>query len=283
MDGSSSLFFYIEGTEIMNKQEIYRFTKEWVYEAGVILRESVTMDLEVEYKTSAADLVTEKDKEIEMFFVKKINATFPNHYILGEEDTASDQKDYNPQNEVVWLVDPIDGTTNFVHQKRNFCISVGVYDNGKPVVGVIYDPISDEMFHALAGEGVYLNDQRMKLPSKVTTYEQALISMNHLWLAPNDFLCEQPIQQMATDIRGFRYIGSAALELAYVSVGRLDGAIFAGLGSWDFGAGYILLQEQGLSVTTLAGDGIDFFKPSSLLTSSKELHQVVQSNYIRLK
>lgn len=267
----------------MKYEEIYHYTKKWAYEAGEVLRQAVLEDVTVEYKTSAADLVTEKDKEIEAFFVNQINSVFPNHFILGEEGAASGQAAYDPRNEVVWLVDPIDGTTNFVHQKRNFCISIGVFDRGKPVVGVIYDPIAEEMFHALTGNGVYLNNKRIEKNLPASTYEQALISMNHLWLAPNNYLQEQPLQQMTNDIRGFRCIGSAALELAYVAIGRLDGAIFIGLGPWDFGAGYVLLQERGIEVSTVSGKELDLFRHSSVVTAAKSLHEVIQSTYIRPK
>lgn len=267
----------------MDYQEMYRLTKEWAYEAGAVLKQAVTQDITVEYKTSAADLVTAKDKEIETFFANKIQLTFPNHYLLGEEGVVTEQGDYNPHKEVVWLIDPIDGTTNFVHHKRNFCVSVGVFDCGKPIVGVIYDPISDEMFHVLSGKGVYLNDNRIEPSIHTPTYEQALISMNHLWLAPNEYLQEQPLQQMATEIRGFRCLGSAALELAYVAIGRFDGALFIGLGPWDFGAAYVLLQEQGIAMSTVRGDAIDVFHHSSLLVAPKNLHQTIQANYIRIK
>ncbi|WP_416150395.1 inositol monophosphatase family protein [Salipaludibacillus sp. HK11] len=267
----------------MDYQVIYRLTKEWVYEAGAVLKQAVTQDIAVEYKTSAADLVTEKDKEIESFFANKIKQTFPTHYLLGEEGVVSEQGNYNPRKEVVWLVDPIDGTTNFVHNKRNFCVSVGIYDCGKPIIGVIYDPLADEMFHVLSGNGVYLNDRRMDPCEQSPTYEQALFSMNHLWLAQNDYLQEQPLQQMATDIRGFRCLGSAALELAYVATNRLDGALFIGLGPWDFGAAYVLLLEQGMTVTTAKGEEIDVFNHSSLFTAFKGLHQTIQSKYIRTK
>ncbi|PYZ92035.1 inositol monophosphatase [Salipaludibacillus keqinensis] len=267
----------------MEYQEIYRLTKEWAYEAGEILREAVSQEITVEYKTSAADLVTEKDKEIEAFFANKINETFPHHFLLGEEGVASNQADYDPHNEIVWLVDPIDGTTNFVHNKRNFCISVGVFDRGQPIVGVVYDPMADQLFHTLKGNGVFIDDEFIKPSTMAPTSEQALISMNHLWLAPNEYLHEQPLQKMATDIRGFRCLGSAALELANVAVGRLDGAIFIGLGPWDFGAAYVLLKEQGIHITTVDGEQIDVFHPSSVLTAKKELHHSIRSNYIRTK
>lgn len=267
----------------MDNQKIYDLAKKWAYEAGENLKKAVTQDLVVEYKTSAADLVTEKDKEIELFFSNKIKEVFPEHYLLGEESFSLDSTNYNPSEATVWLVDPIDGTTNFVHNKRNFSVSVGVYHKGEPLVGIIYDPMSDEMFHVLSGEGLYLNDQRMTLPENEKSIEQALVCINHLWLAPNKFLHEQPLQKMVNEIRGFRCIGSAAIELAYVAVGRMDGAIFNGLGPWDFGAAYVMLKEQGIRFTTVAGDEVNVFKHSSVLTATSTLHETIRSQYIELK
>lgn len=267
----------------MDVNELYRLAKEWTLEAGTNLRQAVVQEVEVEYKTSAADLVTQKDKEIERFFSKKIKEAFPDHFLLGEEGVSEGQSAYDPQKETVWLVDPIDGTTNFVHNKRNFSISVGVYHEGEPLVGIIYDVMSDEMFHVLIGNGLYVNETRVEPISEEKTYEQALIAMNHLWLAPNDYLAEQPLQQMVQEIRGFRCIGSAALELAYVAVGRFEAAIFNGLGPWDFGAASVLLQEQGVEFTTVSGDPVNVFKHSSVLTATKTLHGTIQSRYIELK
>ncbi|SEO74133.1 myo-inositol-1(or 4)-monophosphatase [Amphibacillus marinus] len=266
----------------MVEQAIYQHAKQWAFEAGEILRQAVKGELTVEYKTSAADLVTEKDKEIEQFFLDKINTHYPEHFLLGEEGVQQ-QQTYQPEDEIVWLVDPIDGTTNFVHTKSNFSISVAVYIKGKPTVGVIYDPIKDEMFHVLAGQGLYVDEEKVPAVATNKQMEEALFCLNHLWLAPNDDLNEQPLQQMVREIRGFRCIGSAALELAYVATGRMDGAIYNGLGAWDFGAAYVMLKEQGIACTTLKGEEVYPFGHATLITASKKLHQQVLANYIELK
>ncbi|WP_067844334.1 inositol monophosphatase family protein [Amphibacillus sediminis] len=266
----------------MTHQEIYQLAKEWTYEAGEILRKAVTEQLTVEYKTSAADLVTEKDKEIERFFANKINQVFPTHFLLGEEGVQKDQA-YQPEEETVWIVDPIDGTTNFVHTKANFSISVAVYVKGEPVIGIIYDVIKDEMFHVLVGAGLYINDRPAETALAEREIEEALICINHLWLAPNPYINEIKMQKMVGDIRGFRCIGSAALELAYVATGRMDGAIFNGLGPWDYAAGYVMLKEQGLVCTTTAGDVINPYQHSPILAASQALHTKILNDYIELK
>ncbi|MBM7542749.1 inositol monophosphatase family protein [Amphibacillus cookii] len=267
---------------MQTEEMMYQHAKEWAYEAGVILREAITQEIDIEYKTSAADLVTEKDKEIERFFASKIKTYYPTHYLLGEEGVEK-SGDYQPEHEVVWVVDPIDGTTNFVHTKANFSVSVAIYIEGKPTVGVIYDPVKDEMFHVLAGRGLYIDQKPAAPVVEKKSIEESLFCVNHLWLAPNDDLNEKKLQQLVGDSRGFRCIGSAALELAYVATGRIDGALYNGLGAWDFGAAYVMLQEQGLTCTTLAGAPVYYFDHSSILVASQTLHQKLLNQYIDVK
>ncbi len=114
---------------------------------------SMKKALIIETKSNAADLVTNMDREIEQFLIGKIKETFPHHHILGEEGYGDE---VTSSDGVVWLIDPIDGTMNFVHQKRNFAISIGIYENGIGKIGLIYDPVHDELYHALKGAGAFL-------------------------------------------------------------------------------------------------------------------------------
>lgn len=200
----------------MNWDHVYQTAKEWTLEAGEILRKATTETFKVEYKTSAADLVTEKDKQIEKFFIDKIKETYPTHFLLGEEGLASDQI-FDYKNEIVWVVDPIDGTTNFVQQQRNFAISVGIYENGNPKIGLVYDPIADELFHAQIGQGAYLNDQLLPKQQE-RRLEEAMVSINQLWVISNERVNHTMFEQIIREARGTRYIGSAALEIAYLNL-----------------------------------------------------------------
>lgn len=260
----------------MNWNEIYESAKAWTLEAGEILRKATKETIRVEYKTSAADLVTQKDKEIEQFFIDRIASTYPSHYLLGEEGLASDQQ-YEPFQEIVWIVDPIDGTTNFVHQKRNFAISVGIFENGKPRIGFVYDPIGDELFHAQVGQGAYLNGQPLpKLPKK--TLEEANISINQLWLVPNTYVDHTIFTKLIQKARGTRYIGSAALEIAYVASGRLDTYIDFRLSSWDIAGGMVILGEVDGVMKTFDHEDIDVFNPGITLFSNKQVLDEIHLN-----
>ena len=122
---------------------------------------------------------------------------------------------------VVWMLDPIDGTMNFIHQKRNFAISLGIYAEGVGMLGYIYDVMRDDFYHAAKDEGAYFNDER--LPQlEITPLAEAVIGINASWVAPNRFVDNEKIIELIKKCRGTRSYGSAALELAYVSSGRLD-------------------------------------------------------------
>lgn len=251
--------------------EIAEKAKAWTLEAGARLALSHQEKLNVEYKTSAADIVTQKDKEIEQFFVENIKTTYPGHYVLGEEG-LSDVLPTDTQNGVVWIIDPIDGTTNFVHQHLNYAISVAIYIEGEPTIGYIYDPIKKELFSAIKNQGAYLNDQQLsKLAS--CSLEEAVICFNHLWLVPNEKVNYEKMQRLVSDVRGIRYLGSAALEMAYVACGRLDSSLDFRLSPWDIAAGIVILNEVGAEMTTLENQSINVFTKSSTIFSRPGIHQ----------
>ncbi|MEH7380650.1 inositol monophosphatase family protein [Bacillus sp. JJ1533] len=253
----------------MNWNEVYQTAKEWTYEAGEILRNATKESVNVEYKTSAADLVTNKDKEIEQFFIDHIMTEYPTHFILGEEGLAKEQQ-YNPESEIVWIVDPIDGTTNFVHQKSNFAISIGIYEKGQPRIGIVYDPIADEMFHAIAGQGAYLNEKPLpKLIDK--ELEEANISICQYWLVPNEKVDHTIFTKVIQKARGTRYLGSAALEIVYVACGRLDTYLDFRLSPWDIAGGMVILEEVGGVMRTLENQTFSVFSPHITLFSNNNV------------
>lgn len=260
-------------------EPIYTLARSWTLEAGKRLREGLEDTLEIEYKTSAADIVTHKDREIEEFFIEKISKEFPEHYVLGEEGMAT-RKEYNPKDEIVWIIDPIDGTTNFVHQKQNFSISIAVYEKGEPRIGIIYDPIHDECFHALKGRGSFLNDRKLE-SLEGGMVEEAVLGINALWLTPNATIDHLKLQSLVRHVRGTRSVGSAALELAYVACGRLDGYLTLRLSPWDFAAGLVILDELGASMTTIDNQKIDVFSKSTIFVGKEKVHQEIMRRFIQ--
>ena len=180
-------------------KDIDTHAKQWIREAGEQLMASLKKTLIIETKSNAADLVTNMDRETEQFLIGKIKETFPAHNILGEEGYGDE---ITSSNGVVWLIDPIDGTMNFVHQKRNFAISIGIYENGIGKIGLIYDPVHDELYHAVKGEGAFCNDLAIPMLEKGTV-EHGVIALNAIWLTDNPLLNMEKMMMLVKE--GERY------------------------------------------------------------------------------
>jgi myo-inositol-1(or 4)-monophosphatase len=260
----------------MKWSEIDNNAKKWTKEAGERIRSSFSKDLMIHTKTSPDDLVTNIDRETEQFFIEKIREVYPEHQILGEEGFGDE---LDKLDGTVWIIDPIDGTMNFVHQQRNFAISVAVYEDGVGKIGLIYDVVHDELYHAEAGEGAYLND--LKLPMlKEVAVEQAVIALNATWITENKRIDPTVLAPLVKKVRGTRSYGSAALEMAYVATGRIDAYITLRLSPWDFAAGLIIVNELGGKVTTLLGEPLDLLGQNSVFVCKPGLHEVICKDYL---
>ncbi|MFX3624337.1 MAG: inositol monophosphatase family protein [Ectobacillus sp.] len=249
--------------------DIENYAKEWIKEAGQMLIASLEEAITIETKTSASDLVTNMDRKIEQFFIERIHNTFPEHYILGEEGYGDEPTSTEG---IIWLIDPIDGTMNFIHQKRNFAISVGVYHNGKGRLGLIYDPVHDELYHAKAGEGAFCNGIVIPKLSNGMLHE-AVIGVNASWLIENPLLDCIKIANIVRSSRGTRSYGCAALEIIYVATGRLDGYITPRLSPWDFGGGAVIVREAGALITTFDGEPLSPIHKSSVIVAKPGVHE----------
>lgn len=212
----------------------------------------------LDIKFSSHDLVTEVDKGSERLIRNLVLTHFPHHSFLGEEGvepgpeaSARALADIR-EAEYLWIVDPIDGTTNFVHGFPFFCVSIALAYKGEVIVAVVYDPMKDELFVAEKGKGAYVHGKRMKV-SEEDTLRDGLIATGF----PADQqalpINMKGIQAIAPQVRNLRIAGSAALHMAYVATGRLSGFWEIGLNSWDMAAGTLLIQESGGAVTDTKG------------------------------
>jgi len=232
--------------------------------AGNYIRKEIDHAYAIEEKTNRSDLVTEIDKEVERMLVKGIGEVYPDHGIFGEEGMAERPKTLDG---TIWFVDPIDGTMNFIRQKRLFAISIAIMVDGVLTFGFVYDVMADELFHARRGGGSFMNGVRLeRLEEKKV--KDALLCMNATWVTRNRRIDPSLLGPVVTDSIGCRAIGAASLELAWVAAGRVDGYITMRNMPWDYAAGQLLIEELGGVVGSIEGTPMDFMGQTSVLAGS---------------
>jgi len=210
------------------------------------------------------DFVTEVDQAAEQAVMQILLKAFPDHAILAEESGAHGKSDY------VWIIDPLDGTTNFIHGFPQYCVSIGLRHKGIVTQAVVYDPGRNELFTATRGHGAYLNDRRMRV-SKRKQLDDALIGTGFPFREIEHVDTYLPaLRAVMGQTAGVRRAGSAALDLAYVAAGRLDGFWEMGLAPWDMAAGSLLIQEAGGLVSDFHGDG-NFLDSGNIVTGAPKV------------
>ncbi|WP_010272704.1 inositol monophosphatase family protein [Paenibacillus senegalensis] len=227
--------------------------------AGEWIKSKVGGYNKLRQKSVANDLVTEVDKGAEALIRNLIQTHFPHHAFLGEEGVTPGPGafvkalDNHKDSEYLWIVDPIDGTTNFVHGYPYFSVSIALAYKHEVIVGVVYDPVQDEMFVAEKGKGAYLTGRRMEVSAEEKLADSLLATgfpTDRSRALPLNMRC---LQRIAPQTRNIRSSGSAALHLAYVAAGRLSGFWEYGLSVWDQAAGTLLVKESGGTVTDTKG------------------------------
>ena len=217
--------------------------------ASIITRASTQLDLLTVNTKSPNDFVTEVDRLAEKAIIEVLSDAFPGHGILAEESGES-----GPESEFNWIIDPLDGTTNFIHGFPQYAVSIAQTKNGVLEHAVVYDPNTNELFTASRGSGAFLNDRRMRV-SRRTRLGDSLIGTGFPYRQfehVDAYLAM--LKELAQKTAGIRRPGAAALDLAYVACGRLDGFWEIGLAPWDMAAGTLLIQEAGGLVSDLSGE-----------------------------
>ena len=237
------------------------FLKELAHGAGAILMKYFDKKHQIEVKPNAG-IVTEADKAAEAYLVKNILRKFPESSIITEETG-----EYRGESELLWITDPLDGTSNYAHGFPWFCVSIGLYFNGKPRAGVIYQPFTKELFYAEKGKGAFLNGKRIRV-SKTKKLAEALVGTGFYYSKSRTLAAEVDVfQEMNEKALAVRRPGSAALDLACVASGRFDGFWERGLSSWDVAAGFLLVEEAGGVVTNYEGKPTSVFEGYCLATN----------------
>jgi len=249
-----------------------KIAEQLAREAGALLREGYAHGLPhsdtaiaFEHK-GATDLVTEYDRRSEKVILDGLRRIFPDHAFNSEEEGHSAHSaDYE------WLVDPIDGTTNFAHAFPYFCVSVALARHGRPLAGVVYDPLRDELFAAEAGQGAVVNGRRLQVSSQADLGQALLATGFSYDVRTNPRNNFDQFRQFHLRAQSVRRAGSAALDCAYVAAGRLEGYWELNIKPWDVGAGGLLVAEAGGRATTPDGDE-NFLGSPTIVVSNGHIH-----------
>lgn len=240
----------------------------------IINRASNDLDLiKVELK-QANDFVTEVDRKAEAAIIETLRDAYPQYGILAEESGATAGKG-SADGDYRWIIDPLDGTTNFIHGLPQYCISIALMERGVITQGLVYDPNRDELFTATKGRGAFLNDRRIRVASR-TRLEESLIGTGFPFRRIEDLdrylVMLKAVMQKAA---GLRRPGAAALDLAYVAAGRYDGFFEIGLAPWDVAAGSLMVTEAGGLIGDFAGDAKHVFAEEVVAGTPKVFAQLL--------
>lgn len=241
----------------------YDIALEAARRAGEIQKERFGSKLDVCFK-GPKDPVTQIDHLCEGAIVGLILEDYPDHNILAEESPAR-----NTSSPFRWIIDPLDGTTNYSHSYPHFCVSIALERNGEIVLGVVYDPIRDELFSSIKGEGAWMNGRKIHV-SETREIERAFVSTGRI--ARGKFSAEKSFmafRRIALRVQALRGDGSAVLDLCYVGIGRYDVFWEFGLKPWDLAAGCLIVKEAGGMITDFSGRAFDHYGDEVLASNGK--------------
>lgn len=255
----------------MNLEFVLEIAEDTARAAGALLMDGFGREKEIQVKSSSIDFVTQYDLAAEALIMERLRVAFPDHGFVGEEGT--DEAGTQP---FAWQIDPLDGTNNFSHGFPVFSVSLALYEGQRPLVAVIYDPTRDECFKAIAGRGATLTTAAGSKPMRVSATApigQSLLATGFPYDAHTSPLDNaEYVGRFVKRAFGLRRAGSAALDMAYVAAGRLDGYWEFKVSSWDVAAGILLVREAGGVVTAIDGRPLELTPQLHVLASNGLIH-----------
>lgn len=240
-------------------------------EAGEVVRDGFGKNFLVEFKTNEANLVTEIDKKSEATIIDFIKKEFPNHSILAEESGRHDKT-----SEYLWVIDPLDGTTNFAHGLPIFSVSIGVMKNDELIYGVIYDVMRNAMYSSEKGSGAYCDGRNLRVSTNTDLKQSVLVTGFPYNVNENPDYAAERFVAFLTEARAIRRLGSAAIDMCYVAEGVFDGFWEVSLNAWDMAAGKLLIEEAGGLVTDFNGNQMNIFQKQILATNGKVHNRMIE-------
>ena len=244
--------------------ERFDLASEAVRRAGAALRSGSLKNGDVHFKTGYKDLVTYWDKQVEQMVRRELLSVFPDDTIVGEE--------YPPSNEghagAVWYIDPIDGTTNFVNQHRNYAISVGCWSGSEPLFGLVLDVERDALYWAKHGAGAWRNSTPLHVSNCTELHDMLMTTpgVQYTFLEPHEW--QEKMVKLARKVRGVRCLGSVALELCELAAGEADLFVTMRSSPWDHNAARIILTEAGGSISSVSGECLPINEKSTVLAAN---------------
>ncbi len=246
--------------------ELLTVAIEAALHAGALLKEGFGTSFEISSKEGHHNLVTTYDRLAESAILQSIMKRFPSHGFIGEE--SGHQK----SGDILWIVDPLDGTVNFAHNVPIFSVSIAASHQNKILAGVVYQPMTNELFWAEEGKGSFLNGKPLKV-SPQANLEAAYLTTGFPYNVKEDPLhCIETFEKLTQCGIPIRRLGSAAIDLAYVAAGRFDGYWEASLQPWDLAAGLLIVQEAGGLVTRYDGSACSILEAGPVLATNRHLH-----------
>ncbi len=250
------------------------YAKKFAKEAGALILKKFRNPLEIE-KKGVVDIVTDADKKAEAYIIGSIYHRFPKDSILAEESGEINKNNSSYR----WIIDPIDGTTNYAQGFSMFAVSIGIEFDGELVIGVVYIPHLNELFYAKKGDGAYLNDKKISISQKIELIDSVWATgfpYNKRETNNNNLLEHNKAILVCRDIRR---AGSAAIDMVYTACGIWDGYWERGIKPWDIAAGYVIVKEAGGVIDSFGGSQFDLFSGEVIAGSSemvKKMREVIQ-------
>jgi myo-inositol-1(or 4)-monophosphatase len=259
----------------LDHSELLNQVISWARDCGKILNKHLLLSFEKPIQVidkGEHGLATLADIAAEDFLISKIKKHYPDHQILSEEDAFKhDSRLYSFKEGYTWVIDPLDGTNNFYNKIPMFAVSIGILYQGKPVVGVVFNPVSGDLFYAVKGVGSWQERvigkktirKQLKITSKNKIFKESLLSANL-----TSKRIEESLLRRFPEVRAMRRFGSAALEMSFVAAGMLEAYWEYNLQPWDMAAAGLICQEAGAKISTLSGDPYSPFHPSVIVCHS---------------
>ncbi len=247
---------------------------EAALQAGELLREGFGTHFAISSKEGRHNLVTEYDHRCEKTIIDFLKIHIPSSTFIAEESGQSGE----PHADILWIIDPLDGTVNFAHQIPVFSVSIAAQSQGKVISGVVYQPITHELFVAEIGKGAFLNGKPLCV-SEVHSLNQAILATGFPYdIATNPFHCIDHFVEILKQGIPIRRLGSAAIDLAYTAAGRFVGFFEVNLSPWDMAAGKLLVEEAGGKVTQWDGSPCDIHAHKPILATNGRIHEALSSH-----